>query len=208
MKYFALVIFVTGVLSGIYACEKKVEEVKTMSSNADTCEGPDVSPECCFIDFPSDAGNIMTIADDSEPGERIIIKGVLIEEDTKRPIAGAKIYAYHTDKNGYYPKNGDETGPRKWQGRLYGYCITDSEGRYEIHTIKPGSYPEGGAPAHIHWYIKIKNEPAFYLNDFVFSGDKLVTEDYLSRLRSPGDKGLIELKQEGEILVGYRTTPL
>lgn len=172
----------------------------------DTCDSPDANIDCSFRDMPSDLTNIMTISKPGEPGEKIIISGNIFHSDSTTPYSGVIMYAYHTDSMGYYSKKGDETGVRKWQGHLYGWCITDSNGYYEIHTVKPGRYPSNEYPAHIHPVIKIPGEgKPFYINDFVFKDDSLVDEKYISSLQYPGGTGVVELKKSADgILMGQR----
>ncbi|MEX2088444.1 MAG: hypothetical protein WEB62_01690, partial [Bacteroidota bacterium] len=55
----------------------------------------------------------------------------------KTPAAGVLLYVYQTDATGAY--NNDDGS---WQRpRINGWFRTDKNGRYEIRTIKPGSYP-------------------------------------------------------------------
>ncbi len=189
-------------------CGKPKMQAEQKSSERDTCEGPDVSIECNFVDFPDSATSTMTIADENEPGTRIILKGRLVYNESGLPVTGAKLYAYQTDNTGHYTKEGNETGPRKFQGRLFGRCVTDQDGYYEIRTIRPGKYPSGDFPAHIHVALKIKGGVTTYLNDYVFSDDESVDEKYLLSLIYPGDNGVIELKPVEGILTGFRLTKL
>lgn len=191
-----------------HACgsEKKLQTPE--ASLRDTCDGPDVNIECNFTDFPKDAESVMKIAGDNEPGIRLVIKGRLVSAGDGSPLAGVMMYAYQTDSTGHYTKTGEETGPRKWQGRLHGWCITDSDGRYEIHTVRPGGYPGEKFPAHIHCAVKIPGKMTGYINDFVFSDDEYVDEKYLSGLGYPGDNGVLSLRKEGNILIGERLTEL
>lgn len=47
-----------------------------------------------------------------------------------------------------------------WRGpenaRLFGVARTDAQGRVEVRTIVPGSYPGGGF-RHIHYFIRADN---------------------------------------------------
>jgi protocatechuate 3,4-dioxygenase beta subunit len=203
-------IFLACLISTAFACGNETNKISGGSAaSTDTCEGPDVNIECNFVDFPKNAGSIMKIAGEREPGFRIVIKCVLLDKKTGLPLAGAKIYAYQTDSTGHYTKDGTETGPRKWQGRLHSWCITDSEGKYEIHTIRPGKYPENKFPAHIHCAVKLPDGLTTYLNDFVFQDDVHVNEQYLNGLSLPGDNGVIELeKKDDNVFYGSRTTLL
>jgi protocatechuate 3,4-dioxygenase beta subunit len=44
----------------------------------------------------------ITIPTKQEPGERMIVTGVVFDADEKTPLAGASVYVYHTDANGLY----------------------------------------------------------------------------------------------------------
>jgi protocatechuate 3,4-dioxygenase beta subunit len=103
------------------------------------------------------------------------------------------LYAYHTDSKGYYSKSGRETGVQKWHGRLHGWCRSDKNGRYQIHTIRPAPYPDNSMPAHIHAAVKTVNNQLYWITDYVFKGDPLVNDKYLSSLSNVGGTGVIEL---------------
>src|SRR5438094_5110055 len=85
----------------------------------------------------------MKIAADTEPGQRMIITGHVFGADGK-PRSGLQMFAFHTDSHGEY--NRDSKGV----ARLHGTLVTASDGSYEIDTIKPGPYPGGKTPAHVH----------------------------------------------------------
>ena len=196
-----------------FSCENSGSKNKIaadkLSGGNDTCDNPDAPLSCLFINVPRNITNRMEIADDKEEGKRIVIKGQIFKEDGLTPYSELIIYAYHTDNKGYYSKKGNETGVQKKHGYLFGYCKTDKEGRYEIHTIRPGRYPDNEFPAHIHIAIKEPGGNMQYLNDFVFSDDILVTKEYLSRLNYKGDDGVIVLKENGSgIPEGNRITIL
>ncbi len=147
--------------------------------------------------MPASLSPVMSIPERSEPGERLVISGAVYKADGKTPWADAILYAYHTDSTGHYSKEGIEKGFQKWHGRLHGWCRTDARGRYEIRSIRPGRYPDNSMPAHIHCAIKKPDgsEP-FFINDFVFSDDSLVTSSYLSTLSFSGGDGIVDLKKD------------
>ncbi|MEO6696104.1 MAG: intradiol ring-cleavage dioxygenase [Ignavibacteria bacterium] len=206
-----LVIFclvITSIYCGQTNSQKQIETSSNNSniSDNDTCVGPDANINCCFQYMPDTLNHIIDIAEETEPGEKIIIKGTIFKEDGLTPYPNILIYSYHTDNSGYYSKKGNEKGIRKWHGYLYGWAKTDQNGKYELHSIRPGKYPAGGAPAHIHSAIKEPgiDEP-YYINDFVFKDDNLVNEYYLSSLRLKGGQGVVDLKRDqNEILTGVR----
>ncbi len=166
-------------------------------ANSDTCDNPDADINCCFINMPPNISNVIKAADDSEKGERLFIKGVVYKSDGKTPCPDVLIYVYHTDNNGYYSKRGDETGFQKWHVHLHGWGKTNKDGKYEIHSIRPAPYPDNSMPAHIHSAIKEPdNLQPYYINDFVFSDDPLVTEKYISSQSNPGGSGVVDLMKD------------
>jgi protocatechuate 3,4-dioxygenase, beta subunit len=115
----------------------------------------------------------VTIASKEEPGERLIVSGVVFGADGKTPLANASVYVYHTDATGRYTPgaNDDNRNPR-----LRGYLRTDAQGRYEYSTIKPAPYPGDGPPAHIHYHV---NAPGYQERVFeiVFEGDPKISNN-------------------------------
>ncbi len=113
----------------------------------------------------------VTMVSQKEPGEQLIVNGTFYSRDGKTPAAGVLLYVYQTDATGVY--NSDDGS---WQRpRINGWFRTDKKGRYEIRTIKPGSYPRGRNPAHIHLVIVPDNAPARWLDDFLFEGDPFLS---------------------------------
>jgi protocatechuate 3,4-dioxygenase beta subunit len=146
--------------------------------------------------MPEKIIHVMNIAGEAEKGARLLLSGTVYHTDGKTPFEGVILYAYQTDQTGHYSKTGDEKGIQKWHGRLHGWCKTDASGKYEIRTIRPAPYPGNTNPAHIHAVIKEPGgkEP-YYIKDFVFADDTLVSDQYLSREYGKGTSGLVELKK-------------
>lgn len=189
----------------LYSCEyvNHAREASTSFNTGfqkDTCNNPDADINCSFIHMPSVINNIMNIASDKEPGDRVIIKGTVFQQDGKTPYQDVILYAYHTDNNGYYSKSGKEKGSQKWHGRLHGWCKTNQNGKYEIRSIRPAPYPNNRIPAHIHIVIKEPvNNKAYYISDIVFKDDKMLNENYLKSISSmPGGSGVVDLKKSNQ----------
>src|SRR3954453_3641024 len=96
----------------------------------------------------------IVVARPNEPGQRLVITGRFFGADGK-PRGGVVIEAHHTDANGIYLAEGAHAPNPKVAARLFGRLATAPDGTYQIDTIRPGGYPGGGAPAHIH--IRIRN---------------------------------------------------
>ena len=162
------------------------------------CDSPDADISCSFDNMPSALTPVMQIAGSGEPGEKITITGTIFKTDGISPSPGVILYAYHTDNQGYYSKNGTEKGVLKWHGRLHGWCRTDKNGNYTIKTIRPAPYPNGKIPAHIHAAVRTDSGATDWINDFVFQDDPLVDQDYLSRLSPGTGTGVVALSKAGD----------
>ncbi len=142
----------------------------------------------------------MTIADEDEPGEKLVISGTIFKPDGKATYPDVILYAYHTDSKGLYSKSGMETGAQRWHGHLHGWCKTDQNGNYKIHTIRPAPYPDNSMPAHIHMAIKKPHgETPYYVSDFVFKDDSLANDHYLkSTIALIGGSGVVDMTKSSD----------
>ena len=102
-----------------------------------------------------------------EPGEPMIVTGVVYDSDGEKPLAGIKVHIYHTDARGYYSIDGKDES----QHRLNATMVTNAEGKYEYRTIKPASYPSSRVPSHVHYVVSGERiaEQRFELQ---FQGDR------------------------------------
>ena len=174
---------------------KPAANSKIINVQIDTCDNPDAKINCCFVNMPSKLTNVMTIAGQNEPGDKLIITGTLFKSDGVTPYPNVILYAYHTDNSGYYSKKGNEKGFQKWHGHLHGWCKSDNDGKYELRTIRPARYPDNSMPAHIHAAFKSPGGQMDYINDFVFKDDSLVNEKYLSSLFNIGGTGVVDIQK-------------
>jgi protocatechuate 3,4-dioxygenase beta subunit len=107
----------------------------------------------------------IVIAGPNEPGQRLILTGRVFGSDGK-PRGGVVIEAHHTDASGIYLAEGAHGPNPKIAARLWGRLATAADGTYRIDTIRPGSYPGGGAPAHVHIHIQDDRHEQFEILEF------------------------------------------
>jgi protocatechuate 3,4-dioxygenase beta subunit len=107
----------------------------------------------------------IVIAGPNEPGARLIITGRVVGRDGK-PRGGVVIEAHHTDASGIYLAEGARGPNPKVAARLFGRLATAADGTYQIDTIRPGSYPGGGVPAHVHIHIQDGRHEQFEILQF------------------------------------------
>lgn len=109
------------------------------------------------------------IAPSGEPGTPLVIHGTLLQKDGVTPAANVVVFAYQTDSAGVYHRGG-EPG---W--RLRGWARTDARGKFEFRTIRPGSYPSGRTPAHVHLHADGPQLSRRWLPDLRFRDDPFLT---------------------------------
>jgi len=107
----------------------------------------------------------VVIAGPKEPGQRLVVTGRVFGADGK-PRGGVVIEAHHTDASGIYLAEGAHAPNPKVAARLFGRLATAADGTYRIDTIRPGSYPGGGAPAHIHIHIQDGRHEQYEMIEF------------------------------------------
>jgi len=133
------------------------------------------------------------IAPTSEPGTPLVIHGQVFSEDGRSPLAGATVFAYHTDRGGLYDKPGSP--PHSW--RLRGWAKADAQGRFEFSTIRPGSYPNTNNPAHVHFTV-FTGEARYHAGELQFADDSLISASDRARDKSEGDFGSVRpVRTEG-----------
>ncbi|HWS54872.1 MAG TPA: hypothetical protein VN228_12125 [Pyrinomonadaceae bacterium] len=117
-------------------------------------------------------------------GAPLAVSGRVFAPDGRTPAGGVTIYVYHTDARGLYSESdGDGREPRP---RIKGWVRADSEGRYEFQTTRPGSYPRGRNPAHIHAKAYGAGYPEQWLDEYWFEDDPLVTAEMRAPFKDLG----------------------
>jgi protocatechuate 3,4-dioxygenase, beta subunit len=158
--------------------------------------------EIMFVGMPANISSADTSTGWAEIGQKVLVTGKVYKIDGRTPAPDVIIYYWHTDNNGYYsPTNGmDEKAKR--HGHIRGWVKTDENGSYSIYTVRPAPYPNDNTPAHIHISIKepaINNE--YYIDEFVFDDDKLLTGEKRKALENRGGSGILRVLISGDIQI-------
>jgi len=121
---------------------------------------------------PPDAPSTARVAPPREPGTPLAVSGVVVGPDGA-PIPAASLYVYQTDAEGYYGVKPESDSRRP---RLKAFLRSDARGAWAFDTIRPGSYPNSRAPAHIHFEVSATGFAPLVF-EIVFEGDPFVTAD-------------------------------
>lgn len=146
-----------------------------------------------------------------ENGQKILLTGTVYQIDGKKPASNVILYYYQTNTEGIYAtKESEERNmPKNKLGQTHGYIRgwvkTDEQGNYSIYTVKPETYPSRDQPAHVHITVKEKNmDEPYYIDDFVFDNDRLLTTQWRKNMENRGGSGVIRFVKKDSLLIGER----
>jgi protocatechuate 3,4-dioxygenase, beta subunit len=197
-----LVISMWFLLCTMTGCTQTSLNEKTTGSVGGPCEGCEAiyeSPE------PFDKlNNMIWLPDWNEKGTKLAVNGIVYKADGKTPAPNVVLYIYHTDQTGIYPKKSNETGWGKRHGYLRGWMRTNEKGEYKFFTLKPAAYPNARIPAHIHITIKEPGLNPYWIDDYLFDDDPLLTAEERNKQPKRAGNGILETKDVGNMLKAER----
>ena len=146
-----------------------------------------------------------TLPDYNDNGPRMEVSGTIYQRDGKTPVAGVILYIYHTDQEGIYPTKGDESGWAKRHGYIRGWIKTDQTGKYKFYTLRPGAYPGRRNPEHIHATIKEPGISAYWIDEYLFEDDPILTKEEKAAQKKRAGNGILKLtKDSNGTLIAHR----
>lgn len=122
------------------------------------------------------SATLLDIVNDAEPGVPTVVKGRLTRGGA--PLANTLVYLYQTDHRGWYADTGAHVLLRegdRGHARLFGYLRTGRQGEFELHTIRPASYPNSTLPQHIHLEAFDGNGTSLIITELLFDDDPKLT---------------------------------
>jgi protocatechuate 3,4-dioxygenase beta subunit len=185
----------------LFACASTTQEAEDGRQLLGTCEGC----EAVFEYGDKVLSSVDTLSDFHEDGTQIRMTGFISKSDARTAASDVILYIYHTNQNGVYPplENGTEWGRR--HGSIRGWIKTGKDGRYSFYTLKPGIYPDRSQAAHVHATILEPDGRYYWIDEFYFAGDSLLTSKQASPDRPRGGTpGLVLLRDRNGILTAQR----
>ncbi len=147
----------------------------------------------------------------TQHGQKIMLTGTVYELDATTPAVDVILYYYQTNPQGVYATKSDEPRnmPKNELGQTHGYIRgwvkTGIDGKYSIKTVLPGTYPSRSEPAHVHLTVMERFEmDPYYIDDFVFDNDPLLTSERRRKMENRGGSGVIRFVEKNGIKVGER----
>lgn len=158
------------------------------------------------LDWQSTIAPHQSVSQQGTSGEALELRGVIYRRDGITPAPGVILYVYHTNAQGYYASKNATAGVwERRHGAWRGWMKTNAKGEYRFRTIKPAPYPNARIPAHIHPTIKEDGINEYYIDDFEFESDPLLTISERANRPKRGGSGIVTLtKGENGVWYGKR----
>jgi len=195
MKHLLLCFLIT---SSITACTQPQSKDRPVGGQCEGCEA-------IFELGSARLSPVDTLPDFNEDGPKLLLHGKIYQQDGKTPASDVILYIYHTDQKGLYTPDENSKGWEKRHGRIRGWIKTDADGTYAFYTLLPASYPNSAIPKHIHPTIKEPGLQAYWIDEFVFDDDPLLTEKQKSQNENRGGSGIVKpVKNKNGLLTAHR----
>ena len=198
-----VIIFLVVILLSAPGCTQNAAKNRpqTNSHVGGTCEGCEAIHES-LIPFDS-LKHVTWLPDWNDKGRKLAVSGIVYRANGK-PAPNVIIYVYHTDQTGVYPTKGNETGWGKRHGYIRGWMKTNEKGEYSFFTLRPAAYPGRQNPEHIHVTIKEPDKNEYWIDEYVFDDDPLLTEKERKNCQDRGGSGIVKVKNNGDLLKAER----
>lgn len=129
---------------------------------------------------PLDNDLLRNFAKDGSPiGERIILHGRVLDENA-RPVPRTLVEIWQANAGGRYRHRNDTyLAPIDPNFGGCGRTLSDDDGYYRFHTVKPGAYPwrnwtDSWRPAHVHFSVFGSGFVQRLITQLYFEGDPLI----------------------------------
>ncbi|MEP5612231.1 MAG: intradiol ring-cleavage dioxygenase [Cyclobacteriaceae bacterium] len=179
----------TGILLAFLISTCQSQDNRSKKPVGGPCEGCEAIHEYGQVNLSP----VDTLPEFQKTEPKLKLTGTVYEKDGVAPASNVILYIYQTNRGGIYPTNGSEKGWAKRHGYIRGWVKTGRDGRYTFYTFRPGAYPNRRAQEHIHITIKEPAKNEYYIDEFVFDDDPLLTDRIRNNARNRGGSGISTL---------------
>ena len=199
MKITTLLLILTVSPFLIFSCNAQSKRETAKPAANGVVGGPFENGEFFYIGMPDTINSVDTSAGWHQQGQRLLITGTIFKPDGRTPAPDVILYYYHTNIQGLYANKKGLDSRVVRHGYIRGWVKSDTNGHYSIYTVRPAPYPGRNFEAHIHPAIKEPGiDKEYYIDEFVFDDDPLLTSEKRKRLENRGGSGILRVfKKEG-----------
>ncbi|PKA81995.1 protocatechuate 3,4-dioxygenase beta subunit [Ulvibacter sp. MAR_2010_11] len=198
MKNILGILFLVFIIS---SCKGQTEKVSNRLIGG-PCEDCDAALDYKVLNI--DPEPTVTINGFNTTDPKIKITGTVLKPDGKTPADNVILYVYQTNRKGFYEPSENPVGWEKRHGKFRGWMKTGSDGKFEFYTFRPAPYPDGREPEHIHLYIKEPGKNPYYVDNYLFDDDPMLTNEERKSIDKRGGSGIIELENNNGIFSANR----
>lgn len=199
MKITTLLLILTVSTFLIFSCNAQSKRETAKPAANGVVGGPFENGEFFYIGMPDTINSVDTSAGWHQQGQRLLITGTIFKPDGRTPAPDVILYYYHTNIQGLYANKKGLDSRVVRHGYIRGWVKSDTNGHYSIYTVRPAPYPGRNFEAHIHPAIKEPGiDKEYYIDEFVFDDDPLLTSEKRKRLENRGGSGILRVfKKDG-----------
>jgi len=200
MSHFKSILFIC--LAAVSSCNLSGQENRTKQTQL--IGGPCEGCEAVFEYGSKKLTAIDTLPHFEQTEPKLKLTGTVFERDGRTPAENVIIYIYQTNRAGLYVSQINAKGWGRRHGAIRGWVKTDKAGQYTFYTFRPAAYPTGSETEHIHLTIKEPNRKEYYMDEFVFDDDPLLTSKERNKLENRGGSGIVKPIKEDQIFTARR----
>ncbi len=179
------------------SCNSQQTDPSKSGDRSELIGGPCEICHLIDVDMPSVVDAVDTSSAWEQGSPELLVTGTILRSDGKTPAPNVILFYWHTNQDGIYPPPPTPTEADRL-GSIKGWIKSDSTGQYTLVTSRPGTYPNRGEPAHIHWLIKEPQfEYAYYIDAMVFDDDELLTTEERKSLENRGGNMILRPHKVG-----------
>lgn len=214
---FSLSTSLLGLMIALTACAQEAAQ-QTNSTNpqpgvsytSPPCDGQD-GCDVIYSESPvplTQLNAVDTLPDFATDARKMLVTGMVVKPDGRTPAANVVVYIYHTNQQGIYPKRAGLLPVGRWHGYLRGWVRTNERGEYFFYTCRPAHYPSGDIPEHIHIHVKEPDKSDYWIDDFMFNEDPVLSAAERNRQQKRGGSGICQLTTQNGLLLCRRNITL